>query len=82
MAIEGILFIKTNDKSRVKEITNFIWNLNFKKEVRVDISIYFDEPNISAISSRIRYLVNVNPNIKLIDIKDFLLKKGYITDDE
>lgn len=80
MAIEGILFLQVNDKSRIHEITHYIWSVHFKKDVRVDISIYESEPYISSISSRVRYLVNVNPRINLDDVKKHLLEKGYITE--
>ena len=81
MAIKGMAIIKTKDESRVKEISEYIWGLSFKKNVRVDVAIYHDEPHIDAYVSKTRYAIKVNPQIELAEIKNFLLEKGYITDD-
>lgn len=78
MAIRGMKIYKTNDLNIADTLASYIWQLNFKKSVRVDVAIYDDE-NISATLSKTSYVVTVNPESKLEDIKEFLLKKGYIT---
>lgn len=80
MATKGLTILETRDRSRLEEITNFIWPLNFKKEVCVDVAIDDNEPFIRSKVTRTRYFVGVNPNISLDDIKKHLLEKGYITE--
>ena len=79
MAIKGMAIRAAKDESRLKEICDFIWSLNFKNPVRVDIAYYEDEV-LGATVSKVRYVVTVNPESKLEDIKNYLLKKGYISD--
>lgn len=80
MAMKGMTIRKTLNRERAIEISNFIWSLNFKKGIRVDIAVYDDATEIEAYVSRVRYAVKVNSNVKLEDVKQFLLKKGYITE--
>lgn len=82
MAKKGMTIMKTLDRERAREISNYIWSLHFVKEtLRVDVAVYDDEqPPIDAYVSKVRYAIKVNPTIKLEDIKQFLLQKGYITD--
>ncbi len=81
MAIKGMTIRKTLDRERAREISNYIWSLHFVKEtLRVDVAVYDDAKDIEAYVSRVRYAVKVNPNVKLEDVKQFLFKKGYITD--
>lgn len=80
MATKGLTIISTRDESRVDEITNFIWSLNFKKDVCVDVGIAEREPFIRSKVTRTRYFVYLNPNIALDDIKKHLLEKGYISE--
>ena len=79
MAIKGMAIRAAKDESRLKEICDFIWSLNFKKPVRVDIA-YYENEAIRATVSKERYVVTVNPESKLEVIKNFLLQKGYISD--
>lgn len=72
---------KTLNKERAREISNYIWSLNFKKTIRVDVAVYDDATEIEAYVSRVRYAVKVNPNVKLEEVRQFLFKKGYITED-
>ncbi len=80
MAIKGMTIYKTLDWNIADDISNYIWSLNFKKDIRVDVAVYDDAAEIEAYVSSVRYAIKVNPNVKLEDIKQFLLKKGYITD--
>ncbi len=80
MAIKGMTIYKTLDWNIADDISNYIWSLNFKKDIRVDVAVYSDAKEIEAYVSRVRYAIKVNPNVKLEDVKAFLLKKGYITD--
>lgn len=80
MAIKGMLIRATKDESRNKELSDYIWSLSFKKPIRVDVAVY-NEP-LSATVSKSRYVVTVNPLTKIEDIKPYLLKKGYITEDQ
>ena len=81
MAIKGMTIRKTLNKERAREISNYIWSLNFKKTIRVDVAVYDDATEIEAYVSRVRYAVKVNPNVKLEEVRQFLFKKGYITED-
>ncbi len=78
MAIKGMLIRATKDESRNKELSEFIWSLSFKKPIRVDVAVY-NEP-ISVKVSKTRYVITVNPKSEFEEIKNFLLKKGYISD--
>ena len=73
-----MLIRATKDESRNKELSEFIWSLSFEKPIRVDVAVY-DEP-ISVKVSKTRYVVTVNPQTELEEIKNFLLIKGYISD--
>ena len=79
MAIKGMKIYKTNDLKNADLLAVYIWSLNFKKPIRVDVAIY-DNEQLSATVSRARYVVTVNPSTKIEDIKLYLLQKGYITD--
>ena len=78
MAIKGMLIRATKDESRNKELSEFIWSLSFKKPIRVDVAVY-NEP-ISVKVSKTRYVITVNPKSEFEEVKNFLLKKGYISD--
>ena len=78
MAIKGYLFTKAKDKSRLDEIIQHIWSLNFTKEKPVHIDYNETVTEISAKSTSARYLVTVRPDTKLEEIDKLLLEKGYI----
>ena len=78
MAIKGYLFISAKDRSRVELITNYIWSLNFTKEKPVHIDYNETASEISAKLTSARYLITVRPDTELEEIKELLLKKGYI----
>lgn len=80
MAIKGLTLISTQDESRVEEITSYIWSLNFKKDVMVDVAIFVREPFIRSKVTRTRYFICVNPDTALEDIKKHLLEKSYIVE--
>ena len=80
MTIKGMTIYKTLDWNIADDISNYIWSLSFVKPLRVDVAVYSDAKEIEAYVFRVRYAIKVNPNVKLEDIKQFLLKKGYITD--
>ena len=80
MTIKGLQIVSTKDSKRADEICNYIWSLNFKKDVMVDVSIAERATDIQAKVTRTRYFIYVNPNTPLEEIKQFLLKKGYIID--
>lgn len=80
MEAKGLQIIATKDGKRADEICNYIWSLNFKKQVMIDVSVAERATDIQAKVTRTRYFIYVNPNMKFEDIKAFLLKKGYITD--
>ena len=73
-----MLIRATKDESRNKELSEFIWSLSFKKPIRVDVAVY-NEP-ISVKVSKTRYVITVNPKSEFEEVKNFLLKKGYISD--
>ncbi len=78
MAIKGYRFINALDESRLELLSNYIWSLNFTKEKPVQI-VYDDSVNeISAKLTSARYLITVRPDTKLEEVKNLLLKKGYI----
>lgn len=81
MATKGMTIRKTLNRERAREISSFIWSLNFKKGIRVDVAVYDDAAEIEAYVSRVRYAIKVNSNVKLEDVKRFLLEKGYIIED-
>jgi len=78
MAIKGYRFINALDESRLELLSNYIWSLNFTKEKPVQI-VYDDSVNeISAKLTSARYLITVRPDTELEEVKNLLLKKGYI----
>lgn len=81
MAIKGMTIYKTLDWNIADNISKYIWSLSFVKPLRVDVAVYDDATEIEAYVSRVRYAVKVNPNVKLEEVKQFLLNKGYIVED-
>lgn len=76
MAKQGSRYIKAKDESRIDLISKYIWSLDFKKELPVEISYDEDAIELGVMKSKHRYLVTVRPDTELEDIKEFLIKKG------
>lgn len=81
MAIKGYRFIKAKDKSRLELISDYIWSLDFTKDRPVHIDYNETVTEISAKLTSVRYLITVRPDSELEEIKNLLLKKGYIKAD-
>lgn len=80
MAKQGCRYIKAKDESRIDLISKYIWSLDFKKELPVEISYDEDAVELGVIKSKNRYLVTVRPDTELEDIKEFLMKKGCLVE--
>lgn len=80
MAKQGCRYIKAKDESRINLISKYIWSLDFKKELPVEISYDEDAAELGVIKSKNRYLVTVRPDSELEEIKDFLMKKGCLAE--
>lgn len=80
MAKQGCRYIKAKDESRIDLISKYIWSLDFRKELPVEISYDEDAVELGVIKSKNRYLVTVRPDTELEEIKEFLMKKGCLTE--
>jgi len=82
MAIKGYRFISALDESRLEEVSEYIWSLDFKKDLPVQIKYDDEADGVSAKQTRVRYLIIVRPDSELEEIKNLLLNKGYIKIEE
>ena len=80
MAKQGCVYISARDRSRLEQIEKYIWSLEFKVELPVEIDYDEDAESLKVTKSKSRYLVTVRPDSELEDIKEFLIKKGCLAE--
>ena len=73
MAKQGCVYISARDRSRLEQIEKYIWSLEFKVELPVEIDYDEDAESLKVTKSKSRYLVTVRPDSELEDIKEFLI---------